>query len=75
MTQQLENFPLKLRIIGIRYLKGIIHTLFIHVRATLLLVGIDVCNNPLVIWVLHVSVSVGDACLPGLDLILDSNGT
>ena len=73
-TQPLEKVPLNLRIIGIRYLKDVIHYIVNNVHSALVFVVINGFTCPLLIWVLHGRSSVGGTYLPGVDLIIDSNG-
>ena len=49
-THELNKAPLNLTILRIRDLKHVINPMVNHANATLVLVGLDECTNPLVIW-------------------------
>ena len=74
-THTLKNYPLNLRVIGIREFKDVIHPLMKHLHATLVIVGIYVCTCLLVLLVAHISAGVSGACRPGPDIIICSYGT
>ena len=74
-THTLKNYPLNLRVIGIREVKDVIHPLMKHLHATLVIVGIYVCTCLLVLLVAHISAGVSGACRPGPDIIICSYGT